>query len=290
MTASDPADRTELTDDRLDSLLRSADDELLHHIQAAVDPAITLTAVMNIGTAGAEQARPDEPAHADQAAVLIMQRDVLIQISRTLARALDHARALDRAVDDALGLTDARDPGSFLRLNSTRAGVLALVLDRDRVRFRHLVRDLDRALELDRALANDLDFDRVLDRASDLDHDLASALNLGRDLTPDLGRALARADALALARNLARTLASDFTSALTRTCELAEREITASGADLSLLAIDDVEMVAGVVWDEETTWPPGIADHVRAASQEIRPGVYRVGGGSERDPAEYARH
>jgi hypothetical protein len=56
-----------------------------------------------------------------------------------------------------------------------------------------------------------------------------------------------------------------------------------------LLDIDDVEMVAGVIWDETTAWPPGIADQVRAASQEIRPGVYRVGGGSERDPAEYAR-
>lgn len=68
MTASDPAGRAELTDDELDSLLRYADDELLHRIQATVDPAITLTAVMDIGTAGAEQARPGEPAHADQAA------------------------------------------------------------------------------------------------------------------------------------------------------------------------------------------------------------------------------
>jgi hypothetical protein len=32
-------------------------------------------------------------------------------------------------------------------------------------------------------------------------------------------------------------------------------------------------MVAGVVWDETTAWPPGIADQVRAASQEIRPAV-----------------
>jgi len=48
-------------------------------------------------------------------------------------------------------------------------------------------------------------------------------------------------------------------------------------------------MVAGVIWDETTAWPPGIADQVRAASQEIRPGVYRVGGGAERDPAECAR-
>jgi hypothetical protein len=39
-----------------------------------------------------------------------------------------------------------------------------------------------------------------------------------------------------------------------------------------LLAIDDVEMVAGVICDETTAWPPEIADQVRAASQEIRRG------------------
>ncbi|HET9970328.1 MAG TPA: hypothetical protein VFQ68_18995 [Streptosporangiaceae bacterium] len=258
MTTSDPADHTELTDDRLDSLLRHADDELLHRIQAAVDPAITLTAVMDTNAVIVEQGRPGEPAHAEQAAVLIMRRGVLIQISRSLDRALD------------------------------RAGDLARVLADDRVG------DLDRALN--RAL--DLDLNRALNRALDLDRDLAlaRARTRVRLLIPALNRARALARDLDRARDfvLALDRARDFVLALNRARDLArdlaEREIIASGADLSLLAIDDVEIVVGVVWDDETTWPPGIADHVRAASQEIRPGVYRVGGGSERDPAEYARY
>src|SRR5690242_12112228 len=63
MTTSDPPDGTELTDDNLDSLLRHVDDELLHHIQAAVDPAINLTAVMNIDAANAGSPKA-EPAAA----------------------------------------------------------------------------------------------------------------------------------------------------------------------------------------------------------------------------------
>jgi hypothetical protein len=47
-------------------------------------------------------------------------------------------------------------------------------------------------------------------------------------------------------------------------------------------------MVADVIRDEAPAWPPGIADRVRAASREIGPGLYRVEGGSERDPAKYA--
>ena len=50
-----------------------------------------------------------------------------------------------------------------------------------------------------------------------------------------------------------------------------------------------MSVLVGVVWTEETAWPPGIADQVRARSRAIRPGVYRVCGGSERDPSELVR-
>ena len=255
MTASDPADRAELTDDGLDSLLRYVDDELLHHIQDTVDPAITLTAVMDIGTVNAEQAHPGEPAHADQPAILIMRRRVLIPVTRSIQAARELARSLGRALDlAARALDGARD----------------VTLDAARV----LASDFAPLLDLVHAL--DLD----------LEDDLARALALARDLDIALARDLDFARARDLARDLILVL--DLTS--DRAWDLAEREIIASGADLSLLAIDDVEMVVGVIWDEATSWPSGIANQVRAASQEIRPGVYRVKGGSKRDLAEYARY
>ena len=61
--------------------------------------------------------------------------------------------------------------------------------------------------------------------------------------------------------------------------------IDASGADLSGLDLADVSVLEGVVWTEETTWPPGIRGEVQAQSEVIREGVYQVRGGSEREPA-----
>jgi hypothetical protein len=63
-------------------------------------------------------------------------------------------------------------------------------------------------------------------------------------------------------------------------------EVDASGADLSALDLADMSVLEGVVWTEETTWPDGIREQVQSRSLEIRPGVYRVHGGSERDPSE----
>jgi len=68
-----------------------------------------------------------------------------------------------------------------------------------------------------------------------------------------------------------------------------EGEVDASGADLSALDLTDISVLAGVVWTEETAWPPGIAGQVRVRSREIRPRVYRVCGGSQRDPSELVR-
>jgi len=73
-------------------------------------------------------------------------------------------------------------------------------------------------------------------------------------ITSAVGTALARSPAMALAR----------------------LDVNASGADLSGIAVAGLEMLAGVVWTMETNWPPELACDVRAASEEIGPGVYRV--------------
>jgi hypothetical protein len=63
--------------------------------------------------------------------------------------------------------------------------------------------------------------------------------------------------------------------------------VNVSGADVSQLKLNlqDEGALRGVVWDAYTVWPAEIAARVHAWSREIRPGVFQVGGGSERDPS-----
>lgn len=69
---------------------------------------------------------------------------------------------------------------------------------------------------------------------------------------------------------------------------LAEVQVDASGADLSAADFPDLDILHGVIWTSDTTWPPGIARRVRSRSRQIRPGVYQVCGRSERDLADLA--
>ena len=61
-------------------------------------------------------------------------------------------------------------------------------------------------------------------------------------------------------------------------------EVDVSGLDLSRAVLPDVDLLKGVIWTLETTWPPGLAETVRAQSTMIGDGVYQVIGGAERDP------
>jgi hypothetical protein len=70
--------------------------------------------------------------------------------------------------------------------------------------------------------------------------------------------------------------------------QLAAVQVDASGADLSEVDLPDLDVLDGVIWTPETTWPPGVAHGVRSRSREIRPGVYQVCSGSERDPSKLA--
>jgi hypothetical protein len=62
--------------------------------------------------------------------------------------------------------------------------------------------------------------------------------------------------------------------------------VDASGADMSGLDLTDMRVLEGVVWTEETTWPPGVREEVRRRSREIRAGVYQVGGGRGKELAK----
>lgn len=228
-----------------------------------------------------------------QAAAIIAMR------ARALACALAqaHARAcalrfavrgLGRPVP-VLGRASAIDRA--LGCDLTRALLQARDVTRDLMRARDLARDFTRASAGDRTLeaGHAIDLDRTAGLADDLARDLALVRGLSR--TRDL------ADARDLARGRARDRVTDLVRGLQEAVgwaeELAGRshegEVDASGADLSALDLTDISVLVGVVWTEETAWPPGIADQVRARSREIRPGIYRVCGGSERDPSELVR-
>jgi hypothetical protein len=235
------------------------------------------------------------PVPGGQAAAIITMRARARALACALARAHTRACALRFAVRGlgrpvpVLGRASAIDRA--LGCDLTRALLQARDVTRDLVRARDLARDLTRASAGDRTFeaGHAIDLDRTVDLADDLARDLALAR--GPSLTRDL----------AAARNLARGRARDRAYALARGLQEAvgwaeelvgrshEGEIDASGANLSALDLTDISVLVGVVWTAETAWPPGIADQVRARSREIRPGVYRVCGGSERDPSELVR-
>lgn len=107
--------------------------------------------------------------------------------------------------------------------------------------------DLVRAL--DSALASDVFDTRTLVPESSLDNDLARACDLARDLAR---------------RSLAQ-------------------QVNASGADLSALEIERIEILEGVTWTDQTRWPAGIKELVRETSEEIGDGVYQVRTGDTPD-------
>jgi hypothetical protein len=233
------------------------------------------------------------PVPGGQAATIITMRARARALACALARAHTRACALRFAVRGlgrpvpGLGRASAIDRA--LACDLTRALLQARDVTRDLMRARDLARDFTRASDRTLEAGHAIDLDRTVDLADDLARDLALARGPG--LTRDL----------AAARNLARGSARDRAYALARGLqeavgwaeELVGRshagEIDASGANLSALDLTDISVLVGVVWTAETAWPPGIADQVRARSREIRPRVYRVCGGSERDPSELVR-
>ncbi len=205
-----------------------------------------------------------------QAAAIIAMRARARALAGALGLALNHACDLTRDLTNPLALS----PGARAR---ARAGALG------RARALRHARVLVRILTGARASVRDLEADHEidLDRAVDL------AAALVRDLTLTIAPPGARG--LVLATDLVRCLQEAVGWAKELVGRSHEGEVDASGADLSALDLTDISVLVGVMWTEETAWPPGIGDQVRARSREIRPGVYRVCGGSERDPSELVR-
>lgn len=125
------------------------------------------------------------------------------------------------------------------------------------------------------------EFISELDRIRDLLSTLA--LGLARDAASSPVFARDLVGAITRARNLAPDLARalGFASALGK--GIPPSVIDASGADLSRGDFSDLSLLDDVIWTPETIWPTGIAEQVERLSDEIKPGVYRIRGGTERD-------
>jgi hypothetical protein len=88
------------------------------------------------------------------------------------------------------------------------------------------------------------------------------------------------ADALSVALDRALTL--------NPVSVLASIAVDVSGLDLSRAGIDGLDALEHVTFTAETTWPAGMAQSVRARSEEIRLGIYQLYDARERDAASPA--
>ena len=278
MNANDETrDHGEMSDPELDLLLTEANHELLEHIQAVADPTPTLTAIMAMNdpakghettqAAAALTISLRAKAHSfasdlDYAERIAVHLDETLAHIRSLRYALSRVHDLDEALARACSLGDAlaRD------LNETLARYHAHV--RALTRVRDLPGDLDDALALVRDLARDLDDALALVR--DLARDLDDAPARGEDIAQALDVARARACTLRPFLADANARAEDLKS------KLDMQQVNASGADLSGLKIQYVDVLNGVIWTHQTIWPPDIAEQVLAQSEEIQPSVYQV--------------
>jgi hypothetical protein len=254
--------------------MADVDEQLLAAIKRRLDPDAGLADILGDPSTNEPSARQ---AAGDRPAGIMTDRDVY---QTTAARVIE-VRSSVRALVGDLGDTAAL----VCDLPRDLVCTLARDLARDLDHARDLVLDLDFRLGLARDLARDLDLARALARAARLAYPLARDLDLAHALADALAcdpgdtAVLDLGDTAALDRFLARAL--DHARALDR--ELGTHQVDASGADLSDVAIEDLNALDGVIWTSQTTWPPGIADRVRECSREIRPGVYQVVRGNDPD-------
>ncbi|MET8997184.1 hypothetical protein [Amycolatopsis sp. NPDC004169] len=272
MNLGDADHQHDLTDDQLNALLAAADSELLQHIQGKVDSTTTLLAVMT-GTA-AEGLMPPPEQHKrgasnplDRPAEMIAWRVG----AHRLLRDIDFAHNLAAEIKSECEFKD--NPGFLHALD---------------VEIRELVRQVEAAFVFARDLVHghgpnlDRAFRRVLD--VDVEEALIAVLTRAQDRANDLSLAAVHPYALEDISYICSWVASELSHARSRARQLCSPggEIDASGADLSHLKIHDLNAVAGVVWTEDTIWPPGLRSRILARSREIRDGVFQVHNGTER--------
>jgi hypothetical protein len=138
-----------------------------------------------------------------------------------------------------------------------------------------LVRDRDKALERARALAEEIAAN--LARANELDRDSDEALARAGSQAAELADALTSPTLRSMASRASRVLAQTRLRGVSESLDAVQMDV--SGRDLSVLESLDagqLGVLKGVIWTDETRWPPGLTEPIRARSHEIRPGVYQI--------------
>ncbi|MET8621448.1 pentapeptide repeat-containing protein [Streptomyces albidoflavus] len=77
---------------------------------------------------------------------------------------------------------------------------------------------------------------------------------------------------------------ADLTGAHLTNVDLTGAILTGANlAGANLAAARQLRLVSGILWNLDTHWPDGLADTAYAWSDEVRPGSYRLRGGTARD-------
>lgn len=323
MTSNNDAGQPgEMTDQQLDELLDAANEDLLDYVRAAADPNRTLAAIM--ASSPEAPARPAATPGQIRAVLMISMR----VRARELSPALDRTRVLARELREAaarranrsrwlrtlaslafcvscLGFavltvwigSSARDGSALARfalfgvcsLGAVFSFITVIVL----ADYPHRL-----AIALIRFLAHDITATRrTLERARERDiaRAFAHACSRDRGLTRALDGTLALEINLAILddphrqRDRAVDLATRIDRLRSYLADIAAQSVDASGADLSHVKIGDLDVLDGVIWTRQTSWPPGIADKVREQSDEILDGVYQVRIGNTPDRSDLTR-
>ncbi|GLW56716.1 hypothetical protein [Kitasatospora phosalacinea] len=287
-------DHDDPSDEALDALLHTTAADLLRHVRATTDSNALLTALM---------------AH-EEAASTGPDASTLIAV-RTLTRNFARIRELAQAyADTAFPFDDSVDHTRLLAF--VEAGELALRLARALRRYTDepprprgdrctvSATDVWTVVEVPRHPSASDEVRALLDRART--RELEHLLGLARKIAPNLALVRRFLPFPHVGHELYAAIVHgvDFTAAIsiTRTLPghswftlraLARRQVDARGVDLSFLAAGDVPVLADVVWSDETRWSPEAEPLVRALSEELRPSVYRIRGGSEREDADTCR-
>jgi len=296
----------ELSEAELTAVLAAANDDLMDHVSTCADPAAALLAIMDGRSYPSVRKQP-----ADAAAVIKMR-----SMARTLAGDLDSHIERANVLGGGIERADGRARMLVTALSGPQISdahlvhTLANALYFDVVHCANdLVQDLsaahDVAIDLmDRAAvyvdeihAGTAEFADVIARTLDGIRDLRDVLSQSCALASHLGVEIARRgsqDINAVRLNHAQRLAYAYDSlrirvrdtvddlhlatVLNPARELAWIQIDASGVDLSGALFHDLDDLIGVIWTSDTTWPHHVVNEVRARSDEVGPGIYKVRG------------
>lgn len=265
-----PVSRRFITAADVDLLLQTAGNELLDYVHAATDHSAGLLALMDQRMRPADS-KPDD-FRAQPGGANLAVRVWVAQVKQAVTRGNGFAQSLDAALAHALDVSRA----------STLARNLVDELGFAVIRTQDLTYLLDKALEddIDTALGHDIPM--ILAVARDLDRELSfirertTALDGDLDLVGGLSPGFVRG--IARARHIARSLAREQEQARDLADLAGNMPIDVSAADLSGLDVDfiDLSVLAGMVWSAATRWPPGVADRLRACSDRVAEGRFRL--------------